>query len=64
MPEIKLPTLFSARVMKDGAAFVAMYSSDQCGFKLKIKNGVIRIDLAREDVETLRDVLSVALAEH
>ncbi len=60
MTDLKMPVLFKARVMKDGAAYITAYGEK---LELKLKNGVVQVDMDREDMTALRDVLSAALAE-
>lgn len=61
--KFKMPVLFKARLMDDGFGFIVAYSSDIHGFELGIKNGAIRINLDRDSMAALRDVLTVTLQQ-
>lgn len=56
-----MPILWNANVMKDGAAYIRVPLKT---VDVKIINGVAQLDMVRQDVEALRDVLSVALGDH
>lgn len=64
---MSLPILFKARVLPtpgdQGDMEITAYSSDMRGFDLRIKNGVLYLVMSRENLATLRDVLSVAIPE-
>lgn len=57
---LKMPVLFKARVMKDGAAYITAYGDR---FEAKVKNNVFQFDMDRCDITTLRNILTAALAE-
>lgn len=50
--------LWMANVMTDDAAYIRVHLST---VEVKIVNGVAQFDMIRQDMEALRDVLSLAL---
>lgn len=53
-----MPILWTANVMTDDAAYIRVHLAT---VEVKIVNGVAQFDMIRQDMETLHDVLSVAL---
>lgn len=59
----RMPVLFKARMMDDGFGFIVCLHSDIRGFELGIKDGTVRINLDRESMAALRDVLTATLEQ-